>query len=441
MKIRKDRLFILCSFIFLGSLFLIYASRFAYFFITEKTRTGVNTVTFNEYLIKSKLDNLYKINDKYIFKGKNIDNYVYYSGILYRIVSIDKDKQIKLITDENITSLVWGYDNNYENSYVNKWLNDMNEENTGIFVKSLNSYSKYIINTKTCIDNGESNTKCSKYNEDYLIGLLSIDEYNAAGEDSYLNNGTYWWLSNNDGDKAWYVTDKGKLSNDSYDKNSYYGYGVRPTITLNKDIVVSEGIGTKNNPYIFTINENKVLLNKDIGSYLEYNNYIWRIVSKTESSVKIAMTEYVKPVNEQIISFSKVSNIYNKNSLIGGYLNKTYYKTLNNEDYLVEGIWHYGDYNKNNKYDYQDIYENKVTAKLGLLTIGDMFLADVPEVFTTGIGLKNTISTITKYGNLTESSIKLELKIRPAAYLNGKLNVTGKGTINDPLKLGMEGVE
>ena len=34
------------------------------------------------------------------------------------------------------------------------------------------------------------------------------------------------------------------------------------------------------------------------------------------------------------------------------------------------------------------------------------------------------------FNNLTE-----ELKIRPAAYLDGKLNVSGKGTLDDPLKL------
>ena len=436
MKIRKDRVFIFISIVCLGILFIIYASRFTYFFITEKKNMKVDSTLFNEYLINySKISKT--TDNSYIFKGKDVNNYVLYNGIMFRIVSIDTDKHIKLISDDSLTSMVFGYNEDYINSYVNEWLNKTEDENTGIFENSLDSPRKYLVNTKMCIDEVKDleSYKCTNYNNEYLVGLLSMEEYiNAGGEDSYLNNGTYWWLSNTSNNNAWYVIDDGTVNNIIKSNNTYYGYGVRPVITLNENIVVSSGDGTKENPYIFESNDNKILLNKNVGSYVEYNDYIWKIVSKNEYGVKVVMTEYVKG-NDMVIGFSNVSSIYNTNSLIGGYLNKTFYKTLDNEDYLVDGPWYYGNYNYLSKYDYKKLYDNEVMAKLGLLTIGDIFLNDVKEVFTTAINSKNMVYVIEEDNSIKTSLITEELKIRPAAYLDGKLNVSGKGTLDDPLKL------
>ena len=46
------------------------------------------------------------------------------------------------------------------------------------------------------------------------------------------------------------VTD---LNNIIKSNNTYYGYGVRPVITLNENIVVSSGDGTKDKPYEFKL--------------------------------------------------------------------------------------------------------------------------------------------------------------------------------------------
>ena len=104
MKIRKDRVFIFISIVCLGILFIIYASRFTYFFITEKKNMKVDSTLFNEYLINySKISKT--TDNSYIFKGKDVNNYVLYNGIMFRIVSIDTDKHIKLISDDSLTSM------------------------------------------------------------------------------------------------------------------------------------------------------------------------------------------------------------------------------------------------------------------------------------------------------------------------------------------------
>ena len=47
----------------------------------------------------------------------------------------------------------------------------------------------------------------------------------------------------------------------------------------------------------------------------------------------------------------------------------------------------------------------------------------------------NMVYVIEEDNSIKTSLITEELKIRPAAYLDGKLNVSGKGTLDDPLKL------
>ena len=66
-------------------------------------------------------DGLYKKDKDYIFKGKNINNYVLYSGLLWRVVGTD-NKNVRMVRDSNDTILVYGINTNYNNSYVSKWL-------------------------------------------------------------------------------------------------------------------------------------------------------------------------------------------------------------------------------------------------------------------------------------------------------------------------------
>ena len=112
-------------------------------------------------------DGLYAQDDFYYYRGKDVNNYVYYSGRLFRIVSISDS--IKLISNEIDTSLVWGYESNYQDSYINKWLNNEYYNSLTINENDLSMVSwcnNFVdINNYSCNETIEEN-----------VGLLTTEE-------------------------------------------------------------------------------------------------------------------------------------------------------------------------------------------------------------------------------------------------------------------------
>ena len=122
-------------------LFIIsfYTTRLVKYYLKENgTKKGNDVVLLSNEILKhqSYLDLTKGLvydeeNNNYKYKGKVNDNYVLYSGMLYRIVGIDNENNIKLVSEDNITMLYSGLNNGYEKSYVNKWLNKTDAKNTG----------------------------------------------------------------------------------------------------------------------------------------------------------------------------------------------------------------------------------------------------------------------------------------------------------------------
>ena len=55
--------------------------------------------------------------NEYRYLGEVDDNYLEYSGILYRIIGIDKEKNIKVISDKSVTMMYSGLEKGYDNIY------------------------------------------------------------------------------------------------------------------------------------------------------------------------------------------------------------------------------------------------------------------------------------------------------------------------------------
>ena len=437
-KLKYDNIFICASIIFLSSLFILYFIRFVYYFSIEKKQPKIDSNVFSEVLLSNKA-NLLKGDNEYYFYGKNPNNYVYYSGIIYRVVSVSEDK-IKLVSNENLTSLVMEYkDTDYDKTYGNIWLNNVDEDYTGIFEKTLQNKESYLTKTKTCIDS--TSTKdvkgCKKYNAKYYVGLLSIDEYIKTGaQQGFLNNGSSFWLSNTNKDNNyWYVASDGSINDDSRTKVNYYRYGIRPTITLTKDVNLIKGTGTKEDPYVITQNENSILKNKDIGSYIDYAGYLWRIIAvDDDDTVKLALAEPLKvDGKEELLVFDRKTSIF-KYSYYFRYLNNDFYSTLKDTKYIVKAYWFDGDYNEDTSFDYRNIYESKTVSYVGTLSIGDMFIFDVDNIYLVNRSSDDTIYSIQDNTLFIDRSTS-ELNIRPAIYVKGMLNVSGTGTKEDPLKI------
>ena len=286
MKNKKYLIFIILSILFLGFMISFYGYRLVHYYLIENpsgSKLKENTSLVDEIINKNKIVNegngLYFDDNNYIFKGQVNNNYVYYSGLLWRIVKINKDGSIKLISEEVLTSLYWDNTDNFEDSTLNNWLNDK------ILTKL--SHQEYLSNINICVDilDKVENKECEKYFNKQKIGFLSVDEYiESKGKQSYLNNGKSYWLSNPDyNGNMWYVNSDGGLSNVNSDSN----YGIRATILLKDGIVNISGDGTFDKPFIIENDNYTNLSQVNIGMYLNYSNYKWRVIDKNETGIKV----------------------------------------------------------------------------------------------------------------------------------------------------------
>ena len=438
-KIKLGNIYVFINIVFILGCIIFYGYRLIHYYKLEHPKIEENTPLYELITLDKNIttinEGLYKEDNVYRYIGNNLDNYVIYSGRLWRIVSAE-DNKVKLITEDPQTSLVWSVDTNYENSYVRSWLNNENNELKS-FYESLTNTS-YILNTKTCTDVvSEDSLKCEQVVED-KVGLLSAYEYQkAGGEESYLNIGEYWWTSNTDKDNvAWYVYSKGSLNNTSYSGTTYYSYGVRPTITLNGDIEVIRGNGTKETPYLLDKTTENILNKKSVGEYLNYSGYTWRIIETDNEYVKIVMNGIVKNDDgEDLITYFGKSNYYSVSQDVGKYLNTTFYNKLTNQDYILERDFYTGRYDKTYKYDFNKIAEYKEKAKVGLLQLGELFVTDIPKYFlaTRTITSDNSIYEVLEEGRIYAGELTDELGLRVTMYLKPDIAIlSGEGTNESP---------
>lgn len=423
--IKKEKIFRFCSVIFLSSLFVFFSFRLVYNYMKEQK---ANSLIDNGMLSTKIINNLKKENylyndNKYILKNLVENNYVSYSGILWRIVSVD-DGKIKLVSDENVTVLPFG--KNYDESNVIKWLNST-------FKSNLTQPDLFITEFDSCVNNVDKIEKSDCNNSKNYVSLLSMNDYIDAGaNNSYLNNNTYFWLSALNESEPWYVFDNGGLKTDS---NNHI-YGVRPVILLN-DIEYIYGNGTKSSPYIISNEPVDTLSEIELGSYIDYSGYTWKVVSKDETSVKVVLSTPLKLNDEEIKKiYSKKYNYYNLNDSTGiaYYLNHTFYNTLKDKKYLKKGDFYIG---KFDTYDLEELYNEKVNAYVGLLTVGDIFVTQNIDMYLlSSVTDDNTIPILNKNNSLFYNFISYESGIKPVIYLDNKAEVKGgMGDENYPFEL------
>ena len=207
---------------------------------------GNETVKVRTVHVIKKLSEVVKddTNNTGVYKGNVDNNYMMFSGMLFRIVKVNDDDTIRIMADDIISYV------DYNN--VDSWLN-------GYFYDHLSDGSKkYIVKGKFCDDVVNSSpskvTKCNKY-KDANVGLISVDEFNKSIDDksnSYLYEGAITWIGNSkNSKKAWTI--KGGYT--SY--SSSYSNAIHPVVNLVKDVEIKSGDGSVENPY--TIGDYKSL--------------------------------------------------------------------------------------------------------------------------------------------------------------------------------------
>lgn len=439
-KIKKRKIFVAINAIILLAILGFYATRTIYYYKLEHPKTKDKDTLVSAILNNNGVafagSGLYKEEDNYYFKGSNVNNYVWYSGRLWEVISINQNNEVKMITSDSATSLVFNKKGDYQTSYVRNWLNNTNTDHSGIFLNTLNDIETYLKKSEWCYDEvALDNLTCNNKVEDYL-GLITIEEYiKAGGQNSFLNNNTYWWTNNtSSNNKVWYIFNEGGINNESYSDVSYYSYGVRPVTVLNPDITAYSGTGTKEEPFIIEKNDNTLLNSKSVGDYISFSNQSWRILEQTKDYTKIVLDGYIQKDGADLeMAYSTKASLFSLDSTLGKYLNNTFYNTLNKES-LIKGKFYIGNYGASTSYNYNSIYSKSISAYVGLLNVTDVLNGEYNNYWlmnnvTNNEQLVYKVASHGLYADLVTSNNK----IRPVVCLKQNLTIsTGNGTKNNP---------
>ena len=184
------------SITFLLFLIVLFTARLIYFSKEEKNPIKIDKKIY-DVIVMDNSENLYKTENNYNFIGKDSENYIVYSGNLWRIIRVNQN-DLTLVMDKPLTNLY--FNNSYKESLINKRLKEFyNELDTNL-----------IIDTKTCIMHEDIETCKEEYTNKIVIP--SYEMYKQTGlTDSFMNNGYYTYLSNYDGN-YYYITDKGDIN-------------------------------------------------------------------------------------------------------------------------------------------------------------------------------------------------------------------------------------
>lgn len=435
----KSKIFVGVSVVFLLTLIILYSYRFVHYYRLENPKVSAQLLMAEQIVEKHNNigthDDFVLGNGLSYFKGQASSNYVRYSGMMWRILSIDSSHHIRLVLDESASVMPFqSLNENGTDSYVQQWIHDA-------FLPYLSNADQYLLDVDYCVDEILDVTKAScDQKVSSKVGLLSLEDYSrASGKNGFLNFGSYFWLSNLNDDSHWYVLHDGSLGNGDVTSS----YGIRPVIVVNGSIPLLGGTGTVDDPYFFDTVSVIRSMDIPVGQYVTYSDMQWRIVGKNDGGIKLALDGYVITDGEEELSEYSVSNsIYDPDDKyqLAYYLNHTFYDSMQQVDYILSAVWNVGRYGEESQYDYHALTNDSVIASVGLLQIGDLFLNDYVDYYLiTPTDDDTTIYTVSNDGMLYADMIDNKHKIRPSIYLKGNISVdSGSGSKVDPYVLGGE---
>ena len=434
-KLSFQKIFCFISFLFILSCCIFYGTRFIKLYL-ENRKEEINEKNSLAKVIKennTENDRFKSVNGENYFTGKEDNNYLLYSNILWRIIKLNNDNSITVISDKALTYLAYSKVTSYETSSIFKWLNKGSDEYSGILENALNK--DYLQKTVTCTDKIDelSNSPCKSTNNDNYFTILPIVDYlNVGSKDSYLANEEYFYLSNMTTDnKAWYIDDDGSgkmgTGNDIL--------GIRPVLTIKANIDYVAGDGSIDKPY--TIEKENSLF----GSYVKLGNNIWRIYEIDNDQIRLMLNDYLKVNGNNLTYRYSNSSSYHNDTAYGSiayYLNHDFLNSLSYKEKIKEIKWSNGYYNSNTDFDYSNSLKDKVDTKVALMSIGNIFLNDsLSNYFTmTGQNTKSSmVYVVTKDKKIYTKQIGSSANVVPTISIEKSILTKGNGTIDSPFEM------
>ena len=429
----------------------------------------VTTGPVNEVLLSNiPEDNQYNDEVDTFITGTDPNNYVWYSGKLWRAVSVNNEaKTTKLVTQWNISAITYNEDDNtaFAGSYMEDWLNDTSVDG---FLGNLRDYENFIVTDATW-DATQDNTSLGSIQRPNgtttvttSVGLLNMYEYQSSNNgdtNGYLNNGLYWWtLTPYSSSAVRYVHYNGSTSYIS----PRGAYGVRPSINLKSNVRIVNGDGTIDNPYRLNGDNDAelsgtLLSSRYSGEYITFGsgeNNLYRIVShENGTGTKIVSAEPLKSSGEFITSAFGSNTAFSSTNTIGTFLNGEYLTSYVDSTYsnMIEDstTWYLGTVGGGKSYKlskYTDTsmsgYTTTTDAKVGLLRLGELMAGQFGRY-----GNNTDYWTLTPYnssgvrnvdynGNTNYRSPSVASGVRPSINLKSNVQITsGTGTKSEPFVL------
>ena len=384
-------------------------------------------------------------------------NYVSYAGRNYRILSVDAEGNVRMVEDgiETITPLInkvytMPQENSDEplivngtlfDSWLYSWLNPVEGDLlSGIYYQSLSNPDLYLTDTRievSTVDSletvlEENNYKSSK------IGLLSIEDYRkAGGSGSFLNNGTSFWLSNlNIEGNYWYVNEEGDLSITTYAAQML---GVRPVITVSKDVIVTSGNGTYGYPFHIEEAVTRNLNQAMASQIVSFSDHDWTIINVNDEYAELILNDYVvdEEGNPVEVEFGE-NHDFSTSSGIGRYLNNTFYNSLAGKDHLLKHDWNYGYLEPDNLFDWHNAFDKTVNCYVMLPNLSNFALQGYPEIYLAhkDYTLNDLTFIIDENSYLYSGMTTTAMKIRPVICIASDAAITsGNGSVENPYVL------
>ena len=415
-------------------------------------------------------DNQFDDGEDTFITGTDPNNYIWYSGKLWRAVSVNNEsKTTKLVTQWNISAIPYNAISNtaFAGSYMEDWLNDTTVDG---FLGNLRDYEKFIVMDATwdatldATNLGSITRPNGEATVTDAVGLLNMYEYQSSYtgttySNGYLNNGLYWWtLTPDNAFQVRYVGYDGRANYSS----STYAYGVRPSINLKSSVKIVDGDGTIDNPYRLNGDNDTnlsvtLLSSRYSGEYIRFGNdenNLYRIVShETKGLTKITSAEPLKSSGTFITSAFGSNTSFSSSNTIGAFLNGDYLTNYVDSSYssMIEDntTWYLGTVGSGTSYKlakYTDTnmsgYAKSTNAKVGLLRLGELMAGQFDRY-----GNNTNYWTLTSYSAATVRNVLDDGRtnyISPSSTygarpsLNLKSNVqivNGDGTLNSPFEI------
>ena len=247
---------------------------------SDKKDNNVSSVLLRDKIIEDQLVEtsvgLYAMGNTYVERGEVTNNYVKIDEDLYRIVRINEDGTIRLLTAKAVNNVRWDdrynidqKNNNGINEYILDDINSrLNEKLIDVYNDKSDKLKSYISTQSLCIGKRsaadttkDGSTECAKTVRTQF-GSIAVYEYLQASLDkdcelpdssSCLN---YNWLSDNS-IHGWTVTADAESNFKAFQlsktcdlklcKSTTNAY---PVFNISSNVLYKSGTGTKEDPYL-----------------------------------------------------------------------------------------------------------------------------------------------------------------------------------------------